>query len=283
MADGLRFARRLIAVTAPLLSLMLLLGSAAPAAAQGRLRWVEVELVLDDAGRATVTYQVRWQTTGTMHGFYFQGEQATPQWKGGTAELPGGRNVPLSITDAGGKWDVVLAAGEAWGPGEATYTFAYEADLAAAGQVAVTHDLQGRAQAVLNWSPVAWDEPLEHETLAVTFASVAAPRSGRAEARGRDRARSAHRAVGQRALPHQLPRGVATRRCSGCASTRRRSRHGRTSACSSTCLPRASPASPLHPSAAPRRPSRPRRASASRPAWPRSSGCRRSGRPRSAA
>src|SRR5512143_1909881 len=87
--------------------------------AQGAVQWVEVEIVLDENGRATVTYQARWHTTGTMHGFYFQGEAARPTFRGGQAELPGGRRVPLSIAPAGAKrWDVVLEGGEAWGPGD---------------------------------------------------------------------------------------------------------------------------------------------------------------------
>jgi len=36
-----------------------------------------------------VAYQARWRTTGTMSGFYFQGEAATPRFRGGEAELPG--------------------------------------------------------------------------------------------------------------------------------------------------------------------------------------------------
>src|SRR5512141_960891 len=100
-----------------------LLAAGVPAAlAQGQLDWVEVELVLDGDGRATVTYQARWRTSGTMHGFFFEGEAARPTFRGGEADLPGGRRVPLSISTAGAhRWDVVLAGGEAWGPGEATY------------------------------------------------------------------------------------------------------------------------------------------------------------------
>ena len=163
----------------PLLSLLLVLSSAVVASAQRQLQWVEVGLVLDGDGRATVTYQTRWQASGTMHGFYFEGERATPRFTGGSAELPGRRQVPLAITSvSAGKWDVVLADGEAWGPGEATYTFTYEADLAAAGLVALTRDAAGRSLVVFNWAPVQWDEALQHETLVVAFKSVAAPRAG---------------------------------------------------------------------------------------------------------
>ena len=73
-----------------LLAVVLLGVGSGPALAQGTLDWVEVGLVLDGAGRARVTYQVRWRTSGTMHGFYFQGEAATPHFRGGAAELPDG-------------------------------------------------------------------------------------------------------------------------------------------------------------------------------------------------
>ena len=163
-----------------LLLVTTLLAASAPAArAQGKVAWVEVQLALDGDGHAAVTYETRWRTSGTMHGFYFQGEAATPRFRGGEAMLPGGRRVPLSITPVeGNRWDVVLAGGQAWGPGEATYTFSYDADLASAGLVAVTRPPDGPPLTVFNWSPVEWDEPLEHETLVVRFTSVPAPRAG---------------------------------------------------------------------------------------------------------
>ena len=165
-------------LAAALLAAALVFGPGA-ARAQGELEWVEVDAVLDASGVAEVTYQARWRTPGTLHGFYFQGETAAPEFTGGTAELPDGSVAPLSITPAGAdRWDVVLAEGRAWGPGEATYRFSYRADLAAAGLVAPTRGPGGEDLVVFNWSPVAWDEPLAHETLTVTFPSVPAPRSG---------------------------------------------------------------------------------------------------------
>ncbi|HSM51750.1 MAG TPA: hypothetical protein VLA75_10135, partial [Thermoanaerobaculia bacterium] len=166
------------ALAAFLLALFALL--AAPAAwAQGEIVWVEIEVVLDDAGQALVTYQARWQTSGKMRAFYFQGEQAEPRFEGGEAELPGGERWPLAITEVeSGRWDIALAEDRAWGPGEATYTFTYRADLAASGQMGLTSTDDGEELAYLNWSPVAWDEPLAHETLVVRFPSVALARSG---------------------------------------------------------------------------------------------------------
>ena len=158
-------------------------------------------------GAPRVTYQARWRTSGTMSGFYFQGEAATPRFRGGEAELPGGRKVPLSITPVEGKrWDVVLAGGERWGPGEATYTFSYDADLAGAGLVAVTRPPDGPPLTVLNWSPVEWDEPARARDARRPLPLGARPARGDAHARGRDRGGPAHRALGQRALPHHLPR-----------------------------------------------------------------------------
>jgi len=139
----------------------------------------EVQLVLDSSGRAEVTYQTRWRTSGTMHGFYFEGETAAPDFRGGTAELPNGSRIPLAITAVQpGRWDVVLSGGQAWGPGEATYTFSYRADFGAFGLAEATRAGDGSELVVLNWSPVSWDAPLKHQTLMVTFAPVPAPKSG---------------------------------------------------------------------------------------------------------
>jgi len=178
-ASPLPRRRSLRAAGAALVIVTLWLGATPAAHAQGTIEWVEVQLNLDPAGRAQVTYQTRWRTGESMHGFYFQGETAGPQFRGGTAELPDGSRVPLSITSVpGDRWDVVLGDGRAWGPGEATYTFTYEADFAKAGFVASTTGDDGTELTVLNWSPVGWDAPLGHETLSVTFAPVPAPRAG---------------------------------------------------------------------------------------------------------
>ena len=74
-----------------------------PARAQGHPQWVEVRMALDADGRASITYHARWRTNGTMHGFYFEGERATPEWKGGSAQLPGRREVPLAIPARAGR------------------------------------------------------------------------------------------------------------------------------------------------------------------------------------
>lgn len=153
---------------------------AAPLAAQHEVVWVEVDVGLDADGRAEVGYRARWRTSGTdMHGFYFEGTAGTPRFLGGTAELPDGSNVPLDISAVGsGRWDIVLADDRAWGPGEATYFFRYETDLAAAGAVDVTTGPGDEPLVVFNWGPVEWDQPLEHETVTVRFASVPTGREG---------------------------------------------------------------------------------------------------------
>jgi len=47
-----------------LLAASLMAAHSRPALAQGALQWVEVELALDGDGRAAVTYQARWRTSG---------------------------------------------------------------------------------------------------------------------------------------------------------------------------------------------------------------------------
>jgi hypothetical protein len=151
MAPRLPTFRALRETASLLLAAGLTAAGARPALAQGAVKWVEVDLALGGDGRARVTYQARWRTSGTMHGFYFQGEAAKPSFRGGEADLPGGRRVPLWIKPAGDdRWDIVLAQGQKWGPGEATYTFSYDADLAAAGLVAFTQPKDGPPLADLN-------------------------------------------------------------------------------------------------------------------------------------
>ena len=180
----------------------------APRAAQGTIEWVEVQLALDAAGRAQVTYQTRWRTDGTMHGFYFQGEAAAPRLprRDGRASRrqPGPaldhRRRRRALGHRARRRARLGARGRRPTPSR------YEADLAAAGLVAATTAEDGTELVVLNWAPVEWDAPLGHETLAVTFAAVPAPRAGRPLPRGRRRGRAPDRALGQRALPDHLPR-----------------------------------------------------------------------------
>ncbi|MCA9635427.1 MAG: hypothetical protein KC420_05270, partial [Myxococcales bacterium] len=147
-----------------------------PASADNDLRWVEVEVHVAADGGAQVRYQTRWSSTGGMHGFYFQGSAGQPRWRmaESVAELPDRSNVPLEIVDLGGRWDIILAGGRDWGPGEATYFFSYDVDLVDAGVFGTTAADDG-ARVFFNWSPVEWDEALDHETVKVVFDSVAAP------------------------------------------------------------------------------------------------------------
>ena len=51
-----------------------------------RLRWVEVDVVLDKDGKAQVSYAVRWSCSGAdLHGFYFEGFSGEPVFDSGNS------------------------------------------------------------------------------------------------------------------------------------------------------------------------------------------------------
>ena len=162
-----------------LLAAVLLAAGAAPALAQGAIAWVEVELALDEAGGRRSPTRPAGAPPGRCTASTSRARRRAPlpRRRGGAARTAGTSRSRSRRSRASGGTSCSRAA-SAWGPGEATYTFSYDADLAAAGLVAVTRPPDGPPLIVFNWSPVEWDEPLEHETLVVRFASVPAPRAG---------------------------------------------------------------------------------------------------------
>src|SRR4030043_38839 len=141
--------------------------------AEFRMRWTEVDLVLDRDGKAEVTYQVRWTCRGAnLHGFYFEGFQESPvfDYAGSYAVDQTGRRYGLSIKRLSNKkYDVVLENGQAFHDGEITYVLRYAADLQASGNVTLTDSKSSGRLAVFNWSPVQWADYLEHEAVKVYY------------------------------------------------------------------------------------------------------------------
>lgn len=137
-----------------------------------RMNWVESEVILDKDGKAQVSYTVRWTGTGgQLHGFYFEGFQETPVFDSAKAYAVdnAGKRYGLDIKRLSpAKYDIVLANGEAFSNGEITYFFRYACDLQASGNLTQTI-ADGRKLAVFNWSPVQWDDALEHEALVVRY------------------------------------------------------------------------------------------------------------------
>jgi hypothetical protein len=136
--------------------------------AAGKLRWVEADVSLRPDLTATVTYSVCYQSLGSLHGFYFEGVQETPQFIADTAKAyPGGSGagIPLSISPVGGgKWDIVLAGGRAIDSGDVIYKFSYNASLLDSGNAGITRADQDLL-ACLDWAPAQWDEPMERHTI----------------------------------------------------------------------------------------------------------------------
>lgn len=135
-------------------------------------KWVETEVVLDRDGKGQVAYAVRWSAHGRdLHGFYFEGAAETPVFdhKGAYAVDDRGGRYGLEIKHvSGNKYDIILADGQGFQGGDITYFFRYAADFQAAGTL--TQTMAGdKRLAVFNWSPVQWDEPLEHMTVKVIY------------------------------------------------------------------------------------------------------------------
>ncbi len=164
-AFGARFAIALV--------LGLAWSAAAPAwAVDAAMRWVEVEVALSPDMKAMVQYKVCWNvSSGTMGGFYFQGERARIAWHapGCGAVVNGQNRYRLDIRDLGDRWDVLLAEGQRFGPGEIVYVMTYFADYGQAGHLEKTHSPEHGDLVVFHWAPVEWDSPLEHETVSVRF------------------------------------------------------------------------------------------------------------------
>ena len=137
-----------------------------------RMRWVEVEVALSPQKQAMIQYKVHWKVQrGTMGGFYFQGETGRIDWHrpGCGAVTDNGKKYQLDLRNLGNKWDVLLAGGQRFGPGEITFVLTYFTDLAASGHLAKTTSPELGDLVVFNWAPVQWDAPLEHETVLVRW------------------------------------------------------------------------------------------------------------------
>ena len=100
------------------------------------LKWVEVDLSLWQDGRADFVYKVRWEVLdGTMSGFYFDESTVDPYFDRDNSYAIDeyGRKYPLEIKDLGARYDIILANGRRYGPGEITYIFHYGGDLGRSG------------------------------------------------------------------------------------------------------------------------------------------------------
>ncbi|MCX8014086.1 MAG: hypothetical protein N3A02_07320, partial [Rectinema sp.] len=79
------------------------------AALDARCTSVETYLTLYRDGKAVVRHSIVWNvSSGTMGGFYFQGEEAPFVWdtEHSWADLPQKVRVPLEIKRSGDKWDI---------------------------------------------------------------------------------------------------------------------------------------------------------------------------------
>lgn len=142
-------------------------------AGEGRLRFVETEVLLFPDGKASVEYVVRYTViSGEFHGFYFEGlDRLIPLFdrENASAIDSQGNTYGLDIKGAGpGRYDIVLDRGRSVTSGDITYRFRFAADMADAGYLALT-STDNRDLVVFNWAPTKWDSPLDHYTVKVIY------------------------------------------------------------------------------------------------------------------
>ena len=133
---------------------------------------VDITVSLRTDGKATVFYSLEWDvTSGTLGGFYFQGEAFSPVWDSTRcyADLPNGKRVALDIRSmGGGKYDVVLAGGKRTA-GTSYWNLTYAGDFAAEGLVGRTESPEHGDLVRFSWAPVEWDQGLDSRTVRVVL------------------------------------------------------------------------------------------------------------------
>ncbi|NLJ45984.1 MAG: hypothetical protein GX430_05430, partial [Treponema sp.] len=151
---------------------VLCLASAAAAALESRVATVDVTVSLRPDGKATVFYRLEWVvSSGTLGGFYFQGESFAPVWDRERcwADLPGGVRAGLEIKDlGGGRYDVLLAGGRRTG-GTSFWNLTYGGDFAAADLVGRTTSPEFGDLVRISWAPVEWDQTLDSRTVRIVL------------------------------------------------------------------------------------------------------------------
>ena len=143
-------------------------------AGEGRLQFVETEVILFPDGKASVEYVVRYAvTSGEFHGFYFEGfDRLIPHFdkENASAIDSEGNTYGLDIKRVNSTlYDIVLENGRGVSSGYVTYRFRFAANMLQAGYLASTTTADGQELVVFNWAPTQWDQPLEHYTVKVIY------------------------------------------------------------------------------------------------------------------
>ncbi|MDH5742693.1 MAG: DUF2207 domain-containing protein, partial [Candidatus Aminicenantes bacterium] len=153
---------------------LILLLASSTFAGEGKLQFVETEVVFFPDGKASVEYVVRYSViSGEFHGFYFGGfDRLTPHFDRTNASAidSRGNTYGLDIKKVNATlYDIVLANGTGVSSGYVTYRFRFAADMFQAGYLAPTTAAEDRKLIVFNWAPTDWDQPLEHYTVKVVY------------------------------------------------------------------------------------------------------------------
>jgi hypothetical protein len=155
-------------------------------ALRARLVSTDTTVVYQSDGTADIMVQTDWQVTdGDMHGFYFQGEEASFDFN--TAQcwfenLDGNERIPLSIQAAGsGRYDVVLAGGRAFS-GKGLFVLTYHADFRSANMTGLTRAQNG-VFFYFDWAAAQWDDSMESRTTRIVL-PIAVPATSSTESAG---------------------------------------------------------------------------------------------------
>ena len=132
---------------------------------------MDTTIVLGPRGSAAVTQRLAWSAgEGGMGGFRYGGELFVPRWRleSCRAELPDGERVPLAVGDRGDFAVAVLPGGRRF-VGVAVFQLSFDCDLAATGQYRALETPDGRSVALIDWSPLAWDQALESRVVRIVL------------------------------------------------------------------------------------------------------------------
>jgi len=133
---------------------------------------VEIDVVVFPNGKAAIYYSTQWTTyDGTMSGFYFQGEQASPRFNLSScfADLDDGSRVPLEIIPMDDNtYDIILEDDKRF-EGTAMYFFNYGVDFADYGYIGKTESSEFGELFYFHWAPVQWEYAMEHRTVRVVL------------------------------------------------------------------------------------------------------------------
>ena len=142
-----------------------------PLFASRNISWCEVDVSLTKSGRQIIIYKVKWSFPGdTMSGFDMQGfDKAQPffDYENSTVYENGSTNrrkIKIGKGDSNGLYPIDIDGGDRLKE-SAIWVIKYATDFYGAGYEGYTTTDKGEKLVFLNWSPLIWDQGMEHYTV----------------------------------------------------------------------------------------------------------------------